>query len=468
MTPQRLWAPRAWLGGAAHDGWAANVLMESDTQGRWQHITPDTPPPADATRLNGPVLPGLVDAHSHAFQRAFAGLAERLDPTRGGSDDFWSWRERMYAVAQRITPTQLQAVAAQLQAELLCGGYTQVCEFHYLQHAASPADQPADTMAFTHALVAAAAHTGIGLTMLPVLYERAGFTQPQLRAEQRRFATTVASVLALRDGVRALGVPQVNAGVAVHSLRAAMPESLHALARAVADDAAPIHIHIAEQTAEVDDCLAATGRRPIEWLTHEASGNLRIDARWHLVHATHTTPAEVEAVARSGAGVVLCPSTEANLGDGLADVPRWQASGTPLSLGSDSQVCRCWPEELRWLEYGQRLTLRRRNVSATPAQTSSARHLFERVLAGGAHAAGHGTWGLKPGARADFLVINSAAPGLLGVPESHTLDALVFANDGPVFSDVWVAGQCVVQGGQHRYQAPIAQAFVQAMHQLWP
>ena len=466
--PQSFWAPRAWLGGSATDGWAANVLMEADASGRWLRFTPDTPAPADATLLSGPVLPGLVNAHSHAFQRAFAGLAERLDPTRGDRDDFWSWRERMYAVAQRITPAQLQAVAAQLQAELLCGGYTQVCEFHYLQHA----DGPEDSMAFSRALVAAAAHTGIGLTVLPVLYERAGFTQPQLRAEQRRFATTVASVLALRDGVRALGVAQVNAGVAVHSLRAAAPASILSLARAVADDAAPIHIHIAEQTAEVDDCLAATGQRPIEWLMHELSGTVALDARWQLVHATHATQPEIDAVAKSGAGVVLCPSTEANLGDGLADVPHWLASGTPLSLGSDSQVCRQWPEELRWLEYGQRLTLRRRNVSATSTQTStqasSASRLFERMLAGGAAAAGHGGWGLKPGARADFLVVNSAAPGLLGVPETHTLDALVFASSGPVFSDVWVAGQHRVQKGQHRDQAPIALAFVQVMQQLWP
>jgi formimidoylglutamate deiminase len=440
-----LWAPRAWVAGA----WQDQVLLRVDSSGRWSEVTSGTAAPPDATRLPGPVLPGLVDAHSHAFQRAFAGLAERRS---GDQDDFWSWRDRMYGVALRLSPTLLRAIAAQLYAELLAGGYTQVCEFHYLHHAEDGAAY-ADPLAMSRALAEAAAELGIGLTLLPVLYQRAGFTQPALRDDQRRFATDVNSVLALRDGVRALGLPQLSAGVAIHSLRAATPQAIHELARRCADDPAPIHLHIAEQMGEVTDCLAATGARPIEWL----SAALPLDKRWQLVHATHTTPAEIDAVARCGAGVVICPSTEANLGDGLADVPRWMASGTPLAIGSDSQMARAWPEELRWLEYGQRLALQRRNVAAAEPAAS----LFERCGQGGAAAAGIGLWGLQPGARADLLVLDLLAPGLCGVPASHTLDALVFATDAPAFCETWVAGRKTgpCTGVADRFQA--------AMEQLW-
>jgi formimidoylglutamate deiminase len=298
-----------------------------------------------------------------------------------------------------------------------------------------------------------------------VLYERAGFQQPALRADQRRFATTVGSVIALRDGVRALRLPRVNAGVAVHSLRAAAPASLLALARRVADDAGPLHIHIAEQTGEVDDCLAATGQRPIEWLAAHAP----LDARWQLVHATHALPREVDAVAASGAGVLICPSTEANLGDGLADLPRWLASSTPLAIGSDSQVCRSAVEELRWLEYGQRVLLRQRNVAARPeiGIDATAARLWDRTLAGGAGAAGFDRWGLHTGARADLLVLDGQAPGLLGAPLTHTLDALVFATGAAAFSEVWVAGQRVVAGGQHQAQGAISSDYAQHAAALW-
>jgi formimidoylglutamate deiminase len=342
-----LWAPRAWVGGR----WRDSVLLRAGADGHWADVQCDTAAPAQATRLAGPALPGLVNAHSHAFQRAFAGLAERRESVH---DDFWSWRERMYAVALKISPAQLHAVAAHLYAELLAGGYTQVCEFHYLHHDVDGKPY-ADPLTMSHALIQAAQDTGIGLTLLPVLYERAGFAQPELRAEQRRFATSVESVLAMRDGVRALQAPNVNAGVAIHSLRAASPDAIKQLTARLTNDAGPIHIHIAEQTGEVDDCVANTGARPIEWLARE----VELDARWQLVHATHALPQEIDAVARSGAGVVLCPSTEANLGDGLVDLPRWLAAGVPLSIGSDSQVCRSVVEELRWLEYGQRLAERR-------------------------------------------------------------------------------------------------------------
>ena len=445
-----LWAPRAWIDG----GWQSGVLLRIGSEGRWAELLCGQAQPPDAVPLPGPVLPGMVNAHSHAFQRAFAGLAERR---AGAHDDFWSWRERMYGVAQRITPEQLGAVAAQLYAELLQGGYTQVCEFHYLQHAPGNA-RYADALTISRALADAARQAGIGLTLLPVLYERAGFTEPALRANQQRFASNVAEVVALRDGARALGV---EAGIAIHSLRAARPESIAPLA----GEAGPIHIHIAEQRSEVDDCVAATGLRPIEWLARHVT----LDARWLLVHATHALPQEIDAVAASGAGVVLCPSTEANLGDGLPDLPRWLQRGASLSLGSDSQVARAWPRELRLLEEGQRLQLRRRNVGAAPERgiESTAAHLFDRCVSGGAAAAGFTHWGLRVGARADLLVLDTEAPGLIGVPASHALDALVFATDAPALREVWVAGRRVVAQGQPLRRAAIAAGFADAMAALW-
>jgi formimidoylglutamate deiminase len=444
---KRFWAPGAWLGG----GWRDHVLLEADGGGHWRRIDAGVmTPPADAERIDGPVIAPLVNAHSHAFQRAFAGLAERRD---GAHDDFWSWRDRMYGVALRITPEQLQAVAAQLYIELLDGGYTQVCEFHYLHHAPD-GSRYADPAAMAQALAAAAHEAGIGLTLLPVLYERAGFAQPALRPDQRRFATTVDDVLALQ---RVVHGPRVTTGVAVHSLRAARPESIDTLSRS---SGGPLHVHVAEQTAEVDDCLAATGMRPIEWLAAHA----RPDARWQLVHATHATPAEIDAVAASGAGIVLCPTTEANLGDGVPDLPRWLAAGVPLTVGSDSQVGRAWAEELRWLEYAQRLVRRERNVAAAPGrEPATAARLFDAACRGGAAAAGVPHWGLVPGARADLLVLDAAGDGALrGLPPSHRLDGLVFAAPTRPFARALVAG---------RWATPrrdlIGARFDAAMRALW-
>ncbi len=453
-APELLWAPQAWLDGRWHDG----VVLQVGESGHWSAITPDQPCPPQATVLEGAALPGLVDAHSHAFQRAFVGMAETRE---GEHDDFWSWRERMYRVALRITPAQLRAVAAHLYVELLRGGYTQVCEFHYLQHDrdGSPYADPAE---MCWALADAAADAGIGLTLLPVLYERAGFAAPQLHHDQRRFATTTADVLALRDAVNNAGRVLTTAGTAIHSLRAARPESLLALAEAAGTG--PLHIHVAEQTAEVDDCLAATGCRPIEWLARHAP----LDARWQLVHATHATRDEIDAVARSGAGVVLCPGTEANLGDGLADLPGWLNAGVPLTIGSDSQVLRGWSEELRWLEYGQRLMKRQRNVAAAPVtgHTSTAARLFERACQGGAAAAGLRRWGLEPGARADLLVVNPRDPALLGVGADRLLDALVFAAPAAPFADVMVAGQWRLRALAHAGDSDIGSLHDAAMQSL--
>ena len=451
---KEFWAANAWVDGR----WQRDVRLSVGADGCWQSIAANAT--ADGAQvLRGPVIPSLVDTHSHAFQRAFAGLAER----REGADDFWSWRDRMYGLALKLTPAQLRAIAAQLYLELLQGGYTQVCEFHYLQHQpdGSAYDDP---LAMSWALADAAADAGIGLTVLPVLYARSGFGQPGLRADQRRFATDADGVWQASQRINAAGRPLLNAGVALHSLRAANSEDIRALQQRVGDTDLPIHIHIAEQQQEINDCLAATGQRPMAWLSEQ----FRPDARWHLVHATHSTPAEIAQVAASGASVVICPSTEGNLGDGLIDLPGWLAADVPLSIGSDSQIGRAWGEELRWLEYGQRLGLRRRNVAADPpTQPSTAARLFEVVRAGSAAPAGFKRWGLQVGARADFLVLDANASGLRGLPVEQLIDGLIFASAGNALRDVFVSGTPVVVDGQSARQTQIGAEFESVMRGLW-
>jgi formimidoylglutamate deiminase len=448
------WAASAWVEGR----WQSGVRLTVDARGNWQQIEAGASSEG-AEILGGPVIPSLVDTHSHAFQRAFAGLAER----RVGDDDFWSWRDRMYGLALKLTPAQLKAIAAQLYVELLKGGYTQVCEFHYLQH--QPDGRPyADELTMTWALADAAEAAGLGLTMLPVLYARCGFGQPGLREDQRRFATDAAWVHAASKRINAAARPLVNAGVALHSLRAANAEDIHSLQALVGDSDIPIHIHVSEQMQEVRDCLGHTGQRPMQWLCSA----VQPDARWHLVHATHSTRDEIAQVAASGASVVICPGTEGNLGDGLIDLPGWLDAGVPVSIGSDSHVTRAWGEELRWLEYGQRLSLQRRNVAADPGrQPATAARLFEAARRGSAAPAGFSAWGLQAGARADFLVLDERADGLLGLPVSHLLDGLVFSVQGQGLRDVFVAGRQVLSRGRHAREAAIADEFATLMQQLW-
>ena len=448
-------APLAWISGS----WQRNARLGVDGNGHWDRIEIGASPDG-ATPLNGPVIPSLVDAHSHAFQRAFVGLAERRE---AGADDFWSWRDRMYGLALKLTLEQARAIAAQLYVELLKGGYTQVCEFHYLHHAPDGGAYP-DELAMSWSVADAAAEAGIGLTMLPVLYARSGFGAESLREDQRRFRTDAAWVRHAQARIAGAGRPLLNAGVALHSLRAANEADIRELQRLVGDDDLPIHIHIAEQQAEVAASLAHSGQRPMQWL----SSNVRLDARWQLVHATHSTRDEIDQIAASGAGVVICPGTEANLGDGLADLRGWLDAGVPMSLGSDSHVTRGIVEELRWLEYGQRLGLQQRNVAAVPpVQESTAARLFELMRAGGAKPAGLAEWGLTRGARADFLVLDRKASGLLGLPDEHLLDGLVFATQETAIRDVFVAGRAVISEGGHAAQDRIADAFASAMHDLW-
>lgn len=452
---KRFFAARAWIQGT----WQRDVVLTVAADGCWLNVLPNASAEQQrgAMRLGGPVLPGVVNAHSHAFQRAMAGLTERRRAAAPGSavaDDFWSWRERMYRAANRITPDQLEAVASLLYAELLLAGYTQVCEFHYL-HNAVDGKPYADPMEMALALVRAAGRVGMGLTLLPTLYMRSGFGAAGLRDDQQRFASTPDSVLRIVEAVNraaAQAAPSLanpgatlGAGVAVHSLRAVDVGPMQEVAAHARKISLPVHIHVAEQTQEVDDCLAHTALRPIEWLLQHAA----LDARWNLVHATHATPTELQGVRAAGASIVICASTEANLGDGVFDLPTYAGLGGHWSIGSDSHVTRQWTEELRLLEYSQRLTLRQRNVAARSAgRDSTAAALFDMAVAGGRAATGQRVGAIQAGHRADFVIVDDQSAGLLGVPGDHLLDAMVFSSPAPRLLDVFVAGRAVVTQGQ--------------------
>ncbi len=471
----RYFADRAWIDGA----WANDVLLSVAQDGRWCGVQANSPREArdGAVALNDPVLPGLVNAHSHAFQRAIAGLTEcrsasgRPDDGAPGDDDFWSWRNRMYSAANRITPDQLEAIATLLYAELLMSGYTQVCEFHYLHNA--PDGKPyADPLEMSWALVRAARTVGMGITLLPTLYMRSGFGTAGLGADQRRFASSPDSVMRVVEGIAGRTPGHLlNVGIAVHSLRAVDAVALAEVTRAADQQRLPIHIHIAEQTQEVADCIAATGAHPIEWLLEHAA----VNSRWNLVHATHTTAAELKGIKNSGAAIVICPSTEANLGDGVFDFPGYAGMRGNWSIGSDSHVTRSWPEELRLLEYSQRLTHRRRNIAASVAGAdSTAAALFEAALAGGRAATSQPLGGIAIGNRADFCVLDRQSASLLGVPDAQLLDAMVFSSPVARFADVFAGGKQVVRAGQvlgAGQNAPLwpqlAASFSQAMKQLW-
>jgi formimidoylglutamate deiminase len=387
-------------------------------------------------------LPGLPNIHSHAFQRAMAGLAERQS---NPSDSFWTWRETMYHFAGRIDPEAQYAIAAQLYAEMLEAGYTSVCEFHYLHHQPGGVayDDPA---AMSRALIAAARDTGIRLTLLPVLYMTGGFDGRALSDRQRRFGHSVDAYLSLLSTLRADEDDALRVGVALHSLRAVPAQALAEALAAVGGDDLPIHIHVAEQTAEVDECVAVRGARPVQWLLENAP----VDARWTLVHATHLTLGEVQDIAASQAVVALCPTTEANLGDGLFPLREFLALDGRIGIGSDSNVSVSPVEELRWLEYGQRLVSRERNVAASAAQPSTGRNLFERCLAGGAQACA------QRAADADSVYLDSQSPLLAGVTSDDLHDRFVFAGNRPLVREVRVGGRVVVSDGRHRDREAIA------------
>ncbi|HTZ34582.1 MAG TPA: formimidoylglutamate deiminase, partial [Stellaceae bacterium] len=435
------------------DGWARAVRIAVDDTGTIAALTADAAA-EDAERLAGPVLPGLPNLHSHAFQRAMAGLTERAGPA---GDDFWSWRQAMYRFLAVLTPEDVQAIAAQLYVEMVKAGFTAVGEFHYLHHDRDGTPY-ADRATMAEAVIAAARQAGIGLTLLPTLYCANGFGGAPPSAGQRRFIDSAAGVLALRETLarRHAGDPQLRLGLAVHSLRAVPPEALDEAVDGLraADPAAPLHLHIAEQLREVEECVAWCGRRPAAWLLDR----MPVDERWCLVHATHVDAGETAALAASGAVVGLCPTTEADLGDGLFPFGDFAAAGGRWGVGSDSHVSVSPVEELRWLEYGQRLRHRRRNLAAG-AGASTGPALWQAAAAGGARALGRPLGRLAPGCRADLLVLDGDAPALYGRRGDALVDALVFSGNVPTIRDVMVGGSWRVRDGRHAAEDAVASAF---------
>ena len=457
-----LFADHALLPG----GWVRNVLLAWDEAGTLTAVTAGGPAPANTPCANGPLVPGMPNLHSHAFQRGFAGLSEHLGGagTSASADSFWTWRDLMYRFALGIRPDQLEAIATQLCIEMLRAGYTSVCEFHYLHHA--PDGQPyADPAEMAMRLLAAARRAGIGITLLPVLYQRAGFGGQPPRADQRRFVNDTDALLGIAERVRSHGA---TVGIAPHSLRAVGPEALREVVAGLhaIDANAPVHIHIAEQQQEVDDCLAWCGQRPVAWLL----ANATVDARWCLVHATHIDAAERRALAARGAVAGLCPTTEANLGDGVFDAASHIAAGGAWGIGSDSHASVDPAEELRLLEYTQRLALQRRNVLVGTAEKAGQRqvadHLWLSAVAGGAQASGRALRGLSVGQQADLVVLDTRGP-LGGLTPSQALASHVFASQGrSTVRDVFVAGVQRIRDGEHALQRAACEHFVAARSAL--
>jgi formimidoylglutamate deiminase len=440
------------------DGWAADVRLTVGADGRWQHIETGVAR-GNVESWGRFVIPAMPNLHSHAFQRAMAGSAERFEHP---DDSFWSWREAMYRHAERVDPDTLHAVARWLYTEMVEQGYTRVCEFHYVHHRADGRrHHPATAMA--QALIAAASEVGIGLTLLPTLYQRGGFRDEPLGSRQLRFAHDsdefMALCSALASGSLASGQ---RLGAAIHSLRAVDERNLRAV---VEDDfwrERPLHIHVAEQLREVEDCLAVHGRRPIERLFDLVA----VDPRYCLVHATHVDPGELALIARSGAVVGICTTTEANLGDGLFPLPALRNRGGRWGIGSDSHIGLDPREELRWLEYQARLASGRRTVLGDAGHPDVACNLWLSAVSGGAQASGAGAAGLSVGADADWLALDDRDPAFAGCTPATILGTWLFAPARHPPAAVGVGGRLVAERGRHVRRDEFAQSYCDAVRRL--
>lgn len=439
-------------------GWARNVRLEVGADGLLQQLQSDAH--ADgAERLNGPLLPGMPNLHSHAFQRLMAGLAEVAG---NPNDSFWTWRDLMYRLVAKLTPEQIQIIARQLYIEMLKAGYTSVAEFHYVHHD-SNGQAYANPAELGLRISEAATQSGIGLTLLPVLYSHSGFGGQPANEGQRRFIHSSDSYLDLQQQLQSAlaGSTNQRLGLCFHSLRAVTPGQIEQVL-AASDSSSPVHIHIAEQQKEVDDCLAWSQQRPLQWLFDHAP----VDNRWCLVHATHANPEEVRQMAASQAVAGLCLTTEANLGDGIFPAVDYLAQGGRLGIGSDSHVSVSVAEELRWLEYGQRLRDQKRNRLYRSDQPMIGRTLYDAALAGGAQALGQPIGELAVGKRADFVVLDGADPYIACAEGDAILNRWLFAGGDRHVRDVMVAGQWRVRDGRHNDEQASAEAFTRVLKAL--
>ncbi len=445
MSSVKLWFGQALL----PEGWARDVRI-AVADGRIARIEAGVARVAD-DEAHAIAVPGMPNLHSHAFQRGMAGLAEVRGPS---GDSFWTWREVMYRFVERLDPDAFEAIAQMAYVEMLEAGFTRVGEFHYLHR--DPSGTAYDNPAEMAAHVAAAAEaTGIGLTLLPVFYAHSGFGREPPKPSQKRFIHDIDGFARLLEASRkaVTGLPDAVVGVAPHSLRAVTPDELTAVATLAGD--APIHIHVAEQMKEVEDCLAWSGKRPVEWLLDRGL----VNERWCLVHATHMTEAETKAVAQSGAVTGLCPITEANLGDGVFPAEDFLAADGRFGIGSDSNVMIDVAEELRLLEYGQRLVHRGRNLLASREGASTGSDLYRAALRGGAQALGADDGALKIGGSADIVSLDTAHPSLTDRTGDALLDGWIFAARGGAVDCVWRHGRKIVAGGRHIARHAIAERY---------
>jgi formimidoylglutamate deiminase len=443
-------------------GFIAPLWVEVDDSGWISAVHRVKPAGLRASAVSGAALPGVPNLHSHAFQRALSGRTER----KGFGESFWSWRDTMYRLVADITPDDLEAIAGQAFVEMLEAGYTSVGEFHYLHHE-SGGGRYVDRCEMAARIIRAARSAGIGLTLLPVLYSGSGFGRSPASPEQRRFVleSDEFADLVTELQTRHADDPELRFGIAPHSLRAVRPEGLRASIDALSkvDPGAPIHIHAAEQQREVEECLALFGMRPLAWLLDQVG----LDGRWCVVHATHADDREVRELARSQAVVGLCPTTEANLGDGLFPLRRFLDENGCFGIGSDSNVCSSPSEELRWLEYGQRLRELRRNVAADCAEPSTGTRLFQTALGGGTRALARPIGAIAPGLRADIVVLDTEHPALVAREPALILDGWIFSGGSSPIRDVMVGGRWMVRDGRHEAREAIGSAYSGALRRLY-
>jgi formimidoylglutamate deiminase len=440
-------------------GWHRDVAVEIDAAGMISGVKSGQ---SGHATVSGIALPAMPNIHSHAHQRLMAGLAERAGP---GADSFWTWREVMYGFALRLGPEELQAVAAQLYVEMLKSGFSIVGEFQYLhnQPDGTPYAEPAE---LSLRCLAAADQAGIAITMLPTLYAYGGFGGQPSAPGQRRFINDTARYVRIIEKLHAACRDNSlrKLGISPHSLRAVTAELLTEVIAALdrLDTQAPIHIHIAEQTKEVDDCLAWSGKRPVQYLMD----NFALSSRWCAIHATHMTEVETEGLAHSGTIAGLCPTTEANLGDGIFPTGRFLAAKGAISIGSDSHITVSPAEDLRQLEYSQRLRDRARNVLADGPGLSTGRRLFDAALSGGTRAMAQSVGAIAPGLRADICVLDTDHPALIGRNGDAVIDSWIFSGGNPCVKDMFIAGQHVVVDRRHVREDEIAKSFRHVVERL--